>query len=228
MSHLVKFIINLLWLAASVGVLYLIGLILAERLPMPAWMPVDIHDGPWLAALLKIFGVLIITPPFAATLFGLFEIGATQARGRLFALADRGVTELRLPIGVRVAAVGLGLGLAAAIVAVLIIMQEPWGIWLFASPLILLGLYCAVVFARIRVYFDQIHIVAMTPMGRWRRHAWSDLERVTLNREWQELRLHFADGRMARVSTLFNHLPDFVAFMQAKLQENDHARTARG
>ena len=226
MSHLARFLINLVWLAASIGVLYLIGLILAEELAMPAWMPFDIHDGPWLAAFLKFFGVVLITPPFVALLADLFRIGATQARGRLFEVETGPITSLRLPPGVRWAAIVMGLGLSAAIIGVLWVMEEPWGIWLFASPLVLLGLYCAVVFAQIRVYFDQTHIVAMTPLLRWQRHDWADLEEMTLNREWQELRLHFADGRMARVSTMFNHLPDFVAFAQAKGKENEDARTA--
>lgn len=205
---------------------YLIALILAEDLPMPAWMPFDYHEGSWLALFLRFFGVLLITPPAVTLLYSVMRIGADQSRGRLFQNPYDTYTTLRLPIGAKVAAVGLGFGIIIAIIAVLIWQEEPWGIWLFASPLMLLGLYCMLVFSMIRVDFDQEHIIAMTPLFRWQRHRWVDLVEITHNREWQELRLVFADGRIARVSTLFNNLADFVAFAQAKGKENDDARTA--
>jgi hypothetical protein len=212
-----------LWLACAGGVFYLIALILAEDVGMPAWMPFDYHAGSWLALFLRLFGVVIITPPAIGLLISIMRIGADQSRWRLYQNAQSNYLILRLPIGVKIAGIGLSGLLFMAIIAVLVWQQEPWGIWLFVSPLRLLGVYGVVVVSLIRVEFDQDDIIAMTPLFRWQRHKWSALVEVTLNREWQEFRLKFADGRMARVSTLFNNLPDFIAFMQAKIKENEDA-----
>ena len=228
MSHSIKILINLVWFACAVGVFYLIALILAEDVGMPAWVPFDYHAGSWLALFLRLFGVLIITPPAIALLISIMRIGADQSRWRLYQNAHDKYLVLRLPIGVKIAGIGLSGLLFLAIIGVLIWQQEPWGIWLFVSPLLLLGLYGILVFSLIRVDFDQYHIIAMTPLFRWQRHRWTELVEVTINREWQEFRLKFEDGRIARVSTLFNNLPDFIAFMQAKIKENEDARTARG
>ena len=226
MKNAIRILINLVCLACAVGVFYLIALILAEEMPMPGWVPFDYHEGSWLAFFLRFFGVVLITPPAVALLYSVMRIGADQSRGRLFHDAHDSYMKMRLPVGVKIAAIGLGSGIVVAVVAVLVWQDEPWGIWVFASPLILLGLYCVMVFSLIRVDFDQEHIVAMTPLFRWQKHRWADLVEVRHNREWQELRLIFTDGRMARVSTLFNNLSDFVAFTQAKAKENEDARIA--
>lgn len=228
MSHAVKIIVNLIWLACAVGVLYLIGLILSADVGTPAWLPFDLHDGPWVAALLKLFGVAIVTPPFAAVVIAIMNIGADKARGSLYDDPQGDLLRLRLPAGAKVAGIGLGLGLFFAIIGVLVWQNEPWGIWIFASPLMLLGLYGAFIFALIRVDFDQDQIVAMTPLFRWQSHWWRDLQEVSVHNEWQEVRLAFADGRTARVSLYFNNLPEFFAFVRAKIKENEDARTARG
>lgn len=228
MSHTVRILINLVCLGCAAGVFYLIALILAEDVEMPAWVPFDYHAGSWLALFLRLFGVLIITPPAIALLISIMRIGADQSRWRLYQNTHGNYLVLRLPVGVKIAGIGLSGLLFVAIIGVLIWQKEPWGIWLFASPLLLLGLYGMLVFSLIRVDFDQDDIIAMTPLFQWRRHKWTELVEVTINREWQEFRLTFADGRVARVSTLFNNLPDFIAFMQAKIKENENARTARG
>jgi hypothetical protein len=227
MSHTVRILINLVWLACAGGVFYLIALILAEDVGMPAWMPFDYHEGSWLALILRLFGVFVITPPAVSLLISIMRIGADQSRGRLYHGAQGDYLVLRLPVGVKIAGVGFSALLFAAIIAALVWQKEPWGIWVFASPMLLLGLYGVLVFSLIRVDFDQDNIIAMTPLFRWQRHKWTELVEVSLNAEWQEFRLKFADGRMARVSTMFNNLPDFVAFMQAKIKENEDARTAR-
>jgi hypothetical protein len=228
MSHTIKILINLVWLACAGGVFYLIVLILAEDVGMPAWMPFDYHEGSWLALFLRLFGVLIVAPPAVALLVSIMHIGADQSRWRLYHAAQGNYLILRLPAGVKIAGVGLSGVLFIVIIVVLVWQQEPWGIWLFVSPLLLLALYGLLVFSLIRVDFDQDHIIAMTPLFRWQRHKWRELVEVHLNREWQEIRLTFADGRIARVSTLFSDLPDFIAFMQAKIKENEDARIARG
>lgn len=228
MSHTIKILIKLVCLSCAVGVFYLIALILAEDVGMPAWVPFDYHEGSWLALFLRLFGVLVITPPAVALLVSIMCIGAVQSRGRLYQNAQSDVLILRLPIGVKIAGVGLSGLLFVAIIAVLIWQDEPWGIWIFASPLLLLGLYGMLVFSLIRVDFDQNYIIAITPLFRWQRHKWAELVEVSVNQEWQEYRLKFEDGRMARVSTLFKDLPDFIAFTQAKIKENEDARTARG
>jgi hypothetical protein len=228
MLHTTRIVINLVWLACTIGVLYLIGLILAQDVGVPVWLPFDIHEGGWLAIFLRLFGVVIIAPPVFALIFSVMQIGADQSRAALYRDPSVDYLTLRLPAGTKVAGVGLSFLLFLAIIGALIWQDEPLGIWLFASPLMILGLYGMAVFSLIRVDFDQDHIVAMTPLFRWQRHKWSALVAVTHHRDWQELRLKFEDGRIARVSTLFNHLPEFIAFMQAKTKENDDARAARG
>jgi hypothetical protein len=227
MKNTLRILINLACLACAFGVFFLITLILAEDLAMPAWMPFDYHEGSWLALFLRLFGVVLITPPAVALLYSVMRLGADQSRGRLFQDPHETYMTLRLPVGVKIAAMGLGLGIVVAVITVLVWQKEPWGIWIFASPLIILGVYCMMVFSLIRVDFDQEHIIAMTPLFRWQRHRWADLVNARHHHQWQELRLTFTDGRVARVSTLFNNLPDFVAFMQVKAKEIEDARTAR-
>ncbi len=116
--------------------------------------------------------------------------------------------------------VGLSLGLLGALLLVLWYQEEPFGIWVFASPLLFFSLYAAMVFSLIEVEFDDQHVIAMTPLLRWQIHAWKDLVKIETVQSWAELRLHFTDGRIARVSLYFNGLEDFYSFARAKLQEN--------
>jgi hypothetical protein len=66
------------------------------------------------------------------------RIGANQSHGRLYDNEHGTYFILRLPVGVKVAGVGMSGLLFLAIVAALVWQQEPWGIWVFASPLLLL------------------------------------------------------------------------------------------
>jgi hypothetical protein len=218
---MMRIIVNGFCLGAAFYIFYLLTLILAKDLPLPEWMPFDFHDGPWLAATLKLFGVLLVGSPLISFLLAVFEVGGEQARWKLYQGANDDLLTLRLPVGLRVGMTLLGLLLMTSVVFMLWYGQEPWAAWIFAAPVLVLCLYAMILFVTIRVEFNQDYIIAMTPALRWQKHEWRNFRQMRFHNEWQELRLQFDDGRIARVSLMFNHLPDFIEFVKDKAKEID-------
>lgn len=223
-----KVIVNLIVLLAAISIFVLLTRIVFENSEMPAWLPFDYHDGPWLHALLKLFGVVLLAPPAFSLLASLFDIGANQSRwslwsgpdGHMLSGTDGHTWVLQLSSGMKWTMVFASAGLGCVIIFLLWFQNSPIGIWLFASPLFLLSIYSGLVFSIIKVPFDQKQITAMTPLLKWRTHQWSDLVGIELVRDWMELRLHFSDGKFARVSLYFNGIHDFTEFAKSKLAEN--------
>ena len=83
MKHIKPIIVSLICFVFSAAVFVMIVLILREDVPLPEWLPFDFHDGPWLAAILKLFGVLLIGPTFASLIVSIAEIGVQQKRWSL-------------------------------------------------------------------------------------------------------------------------------------------------
>lgn len=221
-------LLNLVWLLASFGIFVLLTLILAEDVQTPLWLPFDPHKDVWLAPFLKFFGILILMPPFVALLASLINIGRSGSRGMLFSKSNTGPWTLQLSSGFRVVMLALCFGLCIGILFALWAQEEPLGIWIFASPLLFLAMYGGLVALLTRLDFDQDRVTSLNWTLRRHSFNWRELEEISYNETWYELRLHFAHFGTARVSLYLNDLPGFIAFAQAKLKEADDARIARG
>ena len=160
-------VLNFIWLIAALGIFAMLASILAQTTEIPSWVPFDYHDGPWLHALLKLFGVVILMPPFASFLASLFALGSERSRWALWSDLNNDHWTLHLSTGMKWTMVGMAITLASGIVFALWFQEEPFGVWLFASPLLLFSLYLGLVFLIIKVPFDQTQITAMTPFLKW-------------------------------------------------------------
>lgn len=212
-------ILNFIWLIAAFCVFVMVTIILSQGTELPSWVPFDYREGPWLHALLKLFGVVVIITPFTALLGSLFSLGSERSRWALWSDNINDHWTLHLSAGMKWTMVGMAITLAGGAVFALWFQDEPIGIWLFASPLLLFSFYLGLVFLIIKVPFDQTHITAMTPFLKWETHAWADLAEIEYVPSWTEYRLHFRDGRFARVSIYFNEVDDLIEFAKAKLVE---------
>ena len=105
-------VLNFIWLVAAFGVFAMLTSILAQRTEMPSWVPFDYHDGPWLHALLKLFGIVVLMSPFAAFLGALFSLGSERSRWTLWSDMHKDHWTLRLSAGTKWAMVGMAITLA--------------------------------------------------------------------------------------------------------------------
>ncbi len=212
--------VNFIIFGAAFAIFVLLTRIVVDNSEMPAWLPFDYHDGPWLQGLLKLFGVVLLMPPFVSLLGSLFDLGSRQSRWAIWSGTETDFWTLQLSSGMKWTMVCMSIGLGGAIIFFLWFENSPIGIWIFASPLFLLSIYTGLVFFIIKVPFDQKQITAMSPLLRWRTHRWCDLVAIEFVKDWMELRLHFSDGRFARVSLYLNGIHDFTEFAKSKLVEN--------
>ena len=171
-------------------------------------------------------GTILITPPAMSLLASVFALGVEKHRSTL---EDKGgPRSLQLRKGSKWGGVALATGLWAAIIFALRWEGASLGLWLFTLPLHLMCLYAILVFLLVQAHYDAKTLVAMDWTLRSRSYNWTDLEGLAMKPDTQELVLHFAGNRRARLSLYFNHLNQAIAFAEARIKENALARTARG
>lgn len=190
---------SLAGLVFALATFTLIALTLSEDLPAPAWLPFDIHTGPWVAAFLKLFGVLLVTPPAYLTLYRLALIGRIAPQN-METLLDDGHVALHLPSGFRWGLVIISMGLCGGILFALWVMEEPLGIWVFTSPLWIGAFYAGFYVLLLDGWFDDETLVMTDLRLRRRVYRWQNLETVTNKPEQREVHFDFGPQGKARVS----------------------------
>jgi len=221
---------NALVLALAFGVFVGITLILREDVPPPDWLPFDPRKDIWLAPLLKLFGVVLLAPPFAALIASVILLGA-KPRFRQRPTPDAtGVTQLRLVAGVKWTAAGLALLLLGAILFALIAGDEPLGIWLFVSPMIAGCLYGLVLCFTVRAQYDDEGLSSVYYRLRWQTNAWEDLQEIRVDSGPGDVVFDFGQKGVQRLSAYYVGIGDCMRFAEQRTREIDarHARTPRG
>lgn len=210
-------------LCCAVGVFYLIARILAEDVPMPAWMPFDLRKDLWLAPVLKVFGAILIAPPLVGLLVSLLLLGYAPRDRSLY--DNTGPIELRLAPGAKYTGAGICLMIVGAILYSIYLQDEPWTVWLFAGPVVLAGLYGLVLCFVVRAIYDEREIASVYYALRWRRNDWSELTGIEHHPGPGDIVLRFG-GRTQRLSVYYRGIDDLIAFANVKLKEAALARTA--
>lgn len=209
-------------LACAAGVFWFVTLILNEDVPMPAWLPFDFQKDTWLAPLLRVFGALLLAPPVAALMVSIILLGYEPRGQNLY--DGKGPIVLSLGPGARYGGAGLCLVLMCAIVAVLIWQNEPLGIWLFTSPILLACLYGVVLCFVVRATYDEDGISSIYYGLRWKQDKWSELTAVYDDPGPGDIVLQFGE-KTQRVSAYYNGIGNLVQFANVKLNE---AKLAEG
>jgi hypothetical protein len=186
-------------LCFAVAAFALIALTFSEETASPDWLPFNIHHGPWLAAFLKLFGVLLITPAAYLTLYRLALIGRISPPTHETVL-EGGRVELHLPTGFRWGLFALCIGLCCAILFALWVMDEPVGIWIFTAPLWIGAFYGGLYVLLLDGWFDGEQLVLTDLRLRHRSYNWGNLESMTLKREQNEAIFDFETQGKARLS----------------------------
>ena len=184
------------------------------------------RDHGLFGSLMAGLGTVLIGAPTTALLASVMALRVEKQRSTLEDF--EGPRSLRLTKGAKWGGLVLSVGLWVKIVVILRWENAALGIWLFTLPLHLLCLYAILVFLLVQAHYDTKRLVAMDWTLRSRSYNWTDLEGLTLKPDTQELLLHFAGNRRARLSLYFDHLNQLIAFAEARIKENALARTARG
>lgn len=214
---------RLVILACAFGVFILITLILREDVPMPDWVPFDLHKSVWLAPVLKLFGVLLLAPPFARLVASLMVLGSAPGWQAGPQPDEKGVVQLRLMKGPKYTAIGLCLTVFGAIIFALIWQEEPSGIWLFVSPLLLALLYGLVLCFAVRAQYDQRRVAALYYGLRWRENRWADLSGVAIDSSAGDIILRFGDRGSLRLSAYYDGIGGLLRHANAILERRRHA-----
>lgn len=211
---------NLIALSCAFGVFFLITLILSEDVAMPPWIPFELRKDTWLAPLLRVFGILLLAPPMAALIGSLTVLGTDPYRRSRARATGTGELELTLKPGPKYTAIGLCLLFLGGIVFALIWQEEPLGIWLFVSPMILATLYGLVLCFVVRARFDDTGISAIYYGLRWQHRDWRDLTALELQNGAGDMVLRFGDKGPLRVSVYYNGILDLVDHAKRELRTN--------
>ncbi len=219
---------RLVILACAFGVFVLIALILREDVPMPDWIPFDLHKSVWLAPVLKLFGVLLLASPFAGVIAAFIVLGS-DPEGREPATTDAaGRFELRLAPGAKYTAVGFTLIVLGMLLFALIWKEEPLGIWLFVSPLILAFLYGLVLCFAVRARYDDDRVASLYYSLRWREHRWDDLTGIEFDGGAGDVILRFGDKGNQRLSAYYSGIGHLIEFAHSVLQQRDRVQSPWG
>lgn len=212
---------NALVLALALGVFIGITLILREDVPPPAWLPFDPQKDVWLAPLLKLFGVVLLAPPFAALIASLIMLGGRAADQRQPTADSTGVTDLRLHPGARWTAIALCILLLGGIVFALIAGDEPLGIWLFVSPMIAACLYGLVLSLTVRARYDREGLSSIYYRLRWQTNAWADLQDIRVDSGPGDVIFDFGDKGVQRLSAYYVGIGDCMRYAEQRTREID-------
>lgn len=213
-------ILNLIALSCAFGVFLLITLILSEDAAMPGWLPFDLHKEAWLAPLLKVFGTLLIAPPLAALVGSLVVLGTDPLRRSRARPTRDGQMEMTLKPGAKYTAIGMCLLLLGGIVFALIWQDEPVGVWLFVSPMILATLYGLLLCFVVRARYDDTGISSIYYGLRWQHRDWRDLTALELQSGPGDIVLRFGEKGPLRVSVYYNGIMDLVDHAKRALRTN--------
>ena len=212
---------NALILVLAFGVFVGITLILREDVPPPAWLPFDPHKEVWLAPLLKLFGVVLLAPPFAALIASLVMLGGRASEQHRPEANRGGVTDLRLHPGAKWTAIGLSILLLGGIVFALIAGDEPLGIWLFVSPMIAACLYGLVLCLTARARYDHAGLSSIYYRLRWQSNRWEDLQDIRVDSGPGDVIFDFGDKGVQRLSAYYVGIGDCMRYAEQRTREID-------
>lgn len=215
-------------LACAFGIFVLITLILREDVPMPDWIPFDLQKSVWLAPVLKLFGVVLLAPPFAALIAALITLGSDPGGREPASTNADGQIELRLTAGAKYTAVSTCLIVLGMIFFALIWQDEPLGIWLFVSPLILAFLYGLVLCFSVRARYDRDRVTSLYYSLRWRENRWADLTGIEVDGAAGDVVLRFGDKGSQRLSTYYGGISHLIDFAQSVLRSREDIQTRHG
>lgn len=220
---LARIIGQIIILACAVGIFWLITLILAEDVPLPAWVPFDPQKDLWLGPLLKIFGTLLLAPPLATLMISIILLGYNPRGDNLYEAS--GPVVLELGHGARLGGAGICALMAGALIAALILQNEPLGIWFFVSPMLLACLYGVVLCFVVRATYDGDGISSIYYGLRWKHNDWQDLIGIEHASGAGDIVFRFRD-QSQRVSVYYNGIDNLLQFAHVKLNEASLARSA--
>ncbi|MXQ08192.1 hypothetical protein GQ651_10090 [Alphaproteobacteria bacterium GH1-50] len=216
---------NALILVLAFGVFVGITLILREDVPPPAWLPFDPQKDVWLVPLLKLFGTVLLAPPLAALIASLVMLGAGPHQRIRPGRDASGTTELRLIPGAKWTAAGLALMMFAGLVFALIAGDEPFGIWLFVSPMLAACLYGLILCFTVRARYDCDGLSSIYYLLRWQTNDWADLRDIRVDNGPGDVIFDFGDKGVQRLSIYYVGIGDCMRFAEKRVKEidTDHA-----